>query len=299
MSLQKSTLRPGLLVSLKTSIRGNVSYNKRDLEAGVDPSGAVHTKWETERTIRDPQEHESAVKLRGQICSIIRRECSLSSFGLLCPEAKFDALESALKVARTLAEDFNSRAVVTRIGVFVIVGRVADSDVEAVRAINSEISDLIATMASAVKNLDAKAVREAANRIKAMGQMLSPEASKRAEEAIEIARKAARKIVAVGQTAATEIDQATVDQISACRAAFIDFEMDAGEIEAPTTQARGVDFQAMVVDPAAAPASTDPDAPALEAIDMSANITLEHPEVPDPFADLVAPSVPQLDMAEG
>ncbi len=32
MTMQTSTLRPGLLVSLKSASRGNVSYQKQDLE---------------------------------------------------------------------------------------------------------------------------------------------------------------------------------------------------------------------------------------------------------------------------
>lgn len=273
--IQTSTLRPGLLVSLKTTIRGNVSYKKQDLETGTDESGAHYAKWETERTIIDPIEHESAVKVRGQICSLVRRECSASTFGLLCPEAKLDSLELAVKVARRMARDYNDRAAVTRIGVFVIIGRVADSDVEAVRAINSEVSELISAMAAGVAALDAKAVRDAANRIKSIGQMLNPESAKRAQTAIDLARAAARKIVSAGEKAATEIDQATIDQIAACRAAFIDIDLPEMEIAAPDTVATDVGIGG----PELADPDRDPDHAEQEEIEA-------RKEASDPFADL-------------
>ena len=134
--LNHSTLRPGLLVSLKTSITGNVSYTKQTIEAEhVAADGAQLAKWETERKIADPAEHEAACVARGKASNAIRRVCSVTAFGLLCPESEGDKLEGAIAEARAVAEEFNSKAAMTRLGVYVITGRIAPDDVEAVKAI--------------------------------------------------------------------------------------------------------------------------------------------------------------------
>ncbi len=46
MPIQSTTLRPGLLVSFKTSIRGNVSYTKKTLESEhITDDGAQEARW--------------------------------------------------------------------------------------------------------------------------------------------------------------------------------------------------------------------------------------------------------------
>ena len=62
-----STLRPGLLVSLKTSIRGNVSYQTRDLEhEHAVAGGQTRARWETERTVANKAEIARAEALAGR-----------------------------------------------------------------------------------------------------------------------------------------------------------------------------------------------------------------------------------------
>ena len=84
--MEVSTLRNGLLVSLKTSVTGNVSYIKRDIETDhVTEDGHLAAKWETERTIVDPGEHEAAIKVRSKARALVTGVCVASAFGLLCP----------------------------------------------------------------------------------------------------------------------------------------------------------------------------------------------------------------------
>jgi hypothetical protein len=53
--MQTTTLRPGLLVSLKTSVTGNVLYARRDVEQEHTlDDGAKSATWETERTLGTP-----------------------------------------------------------------------------------------------------------------------------------------------------------------------------------------------------------------------------------------------------
>lgn len=244
MTMQTSTLRPGLLVSLKTSTRGNVSYEKTDLEDSrkQGKKGSVDVKrWETARTIADADEFERAKKARSGAVSAIRKVCAWSAFGLLCPESDAEDLETAIKEAREIVDQFNETAEITRVHVYVMVGKIAADDVEAVRAINSEVRDLMRDMTDGLKNLDVQTVRQAAQKAKSLGQMLTPEAEGRVTKAVELAREAARKIVKAGDEGAVEIDKRAIRKITEQRNSFVDLD-DAIEMKAPKAKVRRVDL---------------------------------------------------------
>lgn len=245
MTIQASTLRPGLLVALKSNITGNVKYAKTVIEADKQlADGARVAKWETERTITDAIEHEAATKIRSKARSLISAVCVQSAFGLLCPEDRGAELENAIIEARALTEEFNKTANITRINVYVMAGRIAPDDAEAVRAINSEIGDLFSTMEQGLASLDVERVRAAASRAKNVGQMLSPQAQERVKTAVEMARQAARRIVEAGDTGAKEIDELAIKRIAEARTLFLDLDMPAMEVEAPVAaQGRAVDLE--------------------------------------------------------
>lgn len=237
-----NTLRPGLLVSLKTQIKGGVDYRQKTIEAAHNTGGGSEKAvWETERTITDPVEYEAAKIARGKARSIVTAVCSQSAFGLLCPEVNAGVLEAAIADARKVVDAFNATAGLSRVSVYVITGKVASDDVEAVKAINSEVRDLLDTMASGVNNLDVKVIRDAAAKAKSLGSMLSPDAEARIQIAIDTARTAARKMVKAGEQAAQEIDRAAVRKIAEQRTAFLD--LDEGKaIAKPTSEARALDL---------------------------------------------------------
>ena len=240
--MRVSTLRPGLLVSLKTSMTGNVSYKVREIESDhLTPEGARRAAWETERVIEQPGEHEAGVKVRGKARSLITAICSPSTFGLLCREDNRDRLDAAVQEARALVEAYNETASVTAVSVNIIVGRVSPDDLEAVRAINGEVRELLEAMEAGLRRLDVQAVRDAANRARDLSAMLTPEAANKAAAAIEAARSAARRIVKAGEAAAVELDAATFRAIREGRAAFLDLD-GANEIAAPTVTGRALDL---------------------------------------------------------
>jgi len=236
---QVSTLRPGLLVSLKTSIKGNVSYFKTTIEGDhIKSDGSKEATWETTRKIVDPDEHERAQQARSKARHIVASVCSASEFGYLCPAEKKDKLDAAIAEARKVADEFNETATVSNVGIYIVCGRVEQSDVEAVRAINSEVRDLLDAMQDGLRNLDVKAVRAAAKKAKGLGQMLSDDASEKITTAIEAARKSAKAIVKAGEGAAVEIDNDTIKSIGQQRVAFLDLS-DTVEVEAPVNTGTG------------------------------------------------------------
>jgi len=241
MALNVSTLRPGYLVSLKTSVRGNVSYDKIVLDVDETADGSEKRRWETTRTIVDPAEHERAQKARTAASASIRRVCTQSAFGLLCPETEGDKLDAAIKQARAIVSTFNESAQLSRIAVYVIAGKIAADDVEAVKAINSEIRDLLAEMEEGLANLDVAKVRAAASKAKSVANMLSPESAARVQLAVDAARASATQLVKAGEQAAAEVDRATIRRIAEQRTAFLDLD-EMQEIKAVTEQGRALDL---------------------------------------------------------
>jgi hypothetical protein len=235
------TLRPGLLVSLKSSVSGNAQYIPHDRQVRIDSDGKEITEIETTRVIADPKEFKRAGEARSKARSIISSVCAKSNFGLLCPEKDRDALDKAIADARKVVEAFNATATLTNVNVYAIIGHIASDDVEAVRGISSEISDLLGRMEAGLKNLDVKAIRKAANEAKNVGQMLTPEAATRVQMAIDTARSAARKITKAGETAAAEIDLRAIRKVTEARTAFLDLG-EAAEVAAPRQTARALDL---------------------------------------------------------
>jgi hypothetical protein len=222
-----STIKPGLLVSIKSTVVGGVRYQRVDLDAdkAIDDDADV-SRWETTRVIEDKAEYEKATKCRSMALSLIRKVCSTTSFGLLCPNDQEGALDVAIAASRQLVENHNTDAVHTRVGVYVLKGRVASDDAEAARAITQEIAELTVKMDAGIKAFDPKAIRDAANRARELSSMLSEEAQEKIGGAIEQARKAARTIVKRIETEGEDRSLVMMDiqrgQIESARIAFLD-----------------------------------------------------------------------------
>lgn len=245
MTLATSTLRPGFLVSLKTTLRGGVHYVRRDLGIGEQEAEAAaaaageRTKWETERTINDPKEYKAARTARSKAAGLIRSVCSQSAFGLLCPEVDSAKLEAAIAAARQVVDDFNSSSSLSTISIFVLPGRVMPDDVEAVRAINSEIRELMAEMATGIEGKNVDAIREAATRVKGIGEMLSAEAQAKVQLAVETARKTA---INIKKDASLDVDVSAVRRLQDLSKSFLDMA-DMAEVAAPKVAAATLDLQ--------------------------------------------------------
>lgn len=243
---QTTTIRPGLLVSLSTHVKGNVSYKRTDIEEEhLTEDGAKKASWNQERTIADPAEFERAQKVASKIGSLIRGVCTKSAFHLLCPEGESAKLDAAITEAREMAEDFNRRASLTRVSFNIMTGRIAANERDAINSINAEVRDLLADMAQGVETMDVKRIREAADRAKEMGVMLADGPQARVNIAVEKARSAAREI----SKAAREGTEANVDRLAAVtitemRTSFLDFDDAAPLTTSAPVQGRALDLAA-------------------------------------------------------
>lgn len=248
MSLQTATLRPGRIIVLRTGIIGNVKYSKTILEPETDTAdGGQTARWETERVVANAAELKEATQVRSKVRQTIAGLCAQTSFGLLCSEDKGEALDAAVNEAVALADAFNAKAATTRINVYVIAGKVAADDVQAVRAINSEIRDLMEAMERGLQNLDVKTVRDAADKARSLGSMLSEDATGRVKDAIAVARKAASDIVKAAKIGSAEIDLASIRKITEARTQFLDLG-EATEVGTPIHEGRALDLMPIEIE---------------------------------------------------
>lgn len=244
--MKTSVLKPGLLVSLSVRVKGGVSYARRELAAGPTTNGEQVSRWETERTIHDPEEWERAGQARSLARSLVSGVCCPSTFGLLCPVSEEAALDAGVTEAREVAERFNASAAQSRVEVFVLVGRIAQDDAEAARAIGAEVRELLEAMQAGIKAADPEAIREAANKARAIGGMLTEDVGAKVDAAIAEARKAAREIVRrvakSGEQAAAVVGELNMRALDAARFAFLDTDAPReARPEAPA--ARGLDLE--------------------------------------------------------
>ena len=247
MTINTSVIRPGLLVSLKTVLRGGVQYQKQVIQPETAVGASTVASWNTTREIADADEHAAAVIARGKARAAITRACCASGFGLLCPTENETMLQAAIADALAIADAHNIMARHTRVDVYVIAGRIADNDEAAARAIATEIRDLIGAMEKGIRAADPVAIRAAADAARETAGMLSDETGRKVTDAIKQARAAAREIVRrvgkAGEVAADVIRDIKLDALQSARFAVLDIAGGESEIvqqlDAP---ARSVDL---------------------------------------------------------
>ena len=245
--MSMTVLRPGSIVVLKTKIEGGVSYSRTDLAAD-SAGGAAVERWETVKVTDDPEEHSRAVKVRGKAGNTIARICSKTAFGLLCSTQREASLAEAIGEARAMVAAFNDTANCTRLYLYVLQARIAETEGEAARAIASELRDILATMQEGISTADVALVRKAAGKAKQLGGMLDASAGAIVTRAIDEARDVAKQIVKLskekGDAVAAFIDTVNLKAISEARFAFLDMEAPIAPTgdALPAVDARGLDL---------------------------------------------------------
>lgn len=197
LQLRQTIIKPGVMVGLRSSVSGGVHYDRIDLDVGDAADPNVHrTRWQTTKTVADPDEHERAEKARSRARAEIAKVCSASTwFGLLCPEDREAELDAAIERAKEIADAHNKTATFTRVSLCVLKGRIASSDRQANQSIAREISTLVDQMRDGIDRLDPKAVRDAADGARDLLAMLDSSQEETLSQAVAQARKAARDIV--------------------------------------------------------------------------------------------------------
>lgn len=218
-------LRPGVLVVMSTSIKGNKSYIVDQVEdEHTDAEGQLRAKWETTKLIADPVEHKLAVQTRGKVRSLITGVCVKSDFGYICPDERKDELQKRIDEAEKLTDAFNENSELSQLKFYVLRGQVAQDDVQAARALSSELQELVEKMQDGFAKMDADGVRDAANKMVSIGQMLSPDAKRQVDGTVKAVRAMCRQIKKAGDEIAIEIDDVVLDKLAAARTSFLNVD---------------------------------------------------------------------------
>lgn len=227
--MNRTTMKPGYMVSLKTSITGNVSYKRVDLDKSRDGSQEVE-KWETTRFCMDGPEYDRAKEIRGKARNMVIGVCVSTSYATLCPIDREADLESAIQQAEALVSQFNREAVHTRIGFYPLAVLVESDNERATRAITAEVRELLDKMTAGIQSFDKDSIRDAADRAKAIGQMLDSSKQEQVNAAVDAARKAARQITKAikeaGENARLVIGEINAAPIAVARFSFLDVDAD-------------------------------------------------------------------------
>jgi hypothetical protein len=227
-------VKAGVLVSLKTRNRGNISYWKDTVQYPTAmPGGAIESEWNTRKRVADPEEQKEAERVRDKAKDYIRGICARTEHGLLCPLEDKQELIDRIAEARGWVEEFNATAARNHVKVSVVLGEVLQDDVEATRAIFGEIEEFLDEMAVGMAELDVKKVRDICARAVNMNQMLDGESSATLELVIKTARAACTRIVKAGNEVGNEVERNTVRLIRNARTQFLDLD-DVGAYTAPS-----------------------------------------------------------------
>lgn len=277
------TLRPSILVVLRTTVTGGVTYDRTDLDTGEAPMpGVSRRRWVTDCTIMDPEEHERAGKVRSAARSLFTRICVDAPLGLMLPltiteegedadiaraQAQVDVVEAE---ARALIATHNDIAKHTHITLesstftFSSPAQAARNE----RALRTEIARLMDLMEVGISKADPKVIQGAADRARELAQILGEEAKGVATAAIEQARKARsailKRIIKEGEDAQTVVMGISRGMIASARTAFLDFDDAPVTAEAPMGAQRSLDLSAVEVGEVA-PEVVPDIAPAVEA----------------------------------
>lgn len=232
-------IRPGMLVTLSTAIRGGVTYEREDLGEERRPDGAEVEEWRTVKVTVDPEEHEEAVRVRSRVRSLMKSACVSTPFGFVCPVDDLPALDAAQAEADRLVREFNAGATHCEVRYASLRGEIAENAREAIEAIRSEIGALLRDYEDTIRAGDIRSARDIATRATQMNRLLEQESagSGRLADAIREGRKIARLIVKRvekgGEELADVLAEANLSPVSQARFAFLqEYELSEPESDA-------------------------------------------------------------------
>jgi len=154
------------------------------------------------------------------------------------------AMESEWITRKQLVGAFNQTAVYSHVKLHVYPLEVRADDVEATRAIFSEIEEFMADMAEGMAELDTKKVRAICDKAVNLNRMLDGEASEKLELVVKVARAACTRIVKAGGEIGGEMERNTIRLIKSARTQFLDVESPSTTVARPvsTGAARALDL---------------------------------------------------------
>lgn len=220
-------LKPSILVALKGAVNGGITYNRVEMGREVAGDGSERIEWKTTKHVADPKELATADAYRNKAKTAIKRVCARTPWGLICPNAKEAELMEAIEQAHQLAAEFNSNhANHTEVTISVFLGRVAENDAEAAKAVRLELTTLLEQAERAASSGHVQQMRDLAKQGAQLEKLLEDgtDAKGALGQAIKGLRKVARDVVRLvekkGEDMATVLTEDALKPVSEARFAF-------------------------------------------------------------------------------
>lgn len=221
-------LRPGFLVCFSTRVENGVEHLKSQVREEVLPDGAVRKEWQAATIIHDPEEFKAVSVLRSRVRNIMKGVTTNTGFALMCPREDEQRLSAAITEMDALALGWNETSKVYKLRVSTVLAEIAENKADAIKAIKSEVVDLLARMEAATRAGSVRDIRAAANEAAQKVALLDLESEDGDDEiaqALAVARGVARKIVKRvekgGEDLAAVLEQQNLEPIAAARLRFI------------------------------------------------------------------------------
>lgn len=226
-------IKPGILVSMKTSVGGGIVYERTDL-SDEKVGTSETTRWETVKIVNDVEDFNRAGVVRGEASAMIRKVCIKSAFGLICLSTNEAELQKAIAEAMQMCNNYNRSGVnKSFVRINVLQGRIADNDAEASRGIAQEMMDIIDQMKQGIVNFDVRSIRDAAGKAREVSKILEGQEAEVVANAVAAARKAARMIAKRvekgGEEALVVFRDLQLGPIDIARFAFMDPEVQSNQ----------------------------------------------------------------------
>lgn len=221
-------LRPAILVSLATSVKGGSTSERLDLDAHLEGASKVE-KWQTTKTVFDPEEHRRAGETRKSIRRLFEGVARWTPFGLVVELEREAELREAVAQAEALAAEFNAGATHSRVKFSWLPARIdqGGNAADAVIAIRQEIGGLMEDLERASRAGEVESIRDISNRATSLGKLLaegSPGTGQlgvAVEEARRVARAVVRRVEKAGERLEDVLTESNLAPVSAARFLFL------------------------------------------------------------------------------
>lgn len=209
-------------------VDGGVKYERVELGAQLDATGAEIIRYQTTRITPDPEEFKAATQTRLKARGLVRGACIQSPFGMVCATADLPRLEEALATGKTLVDEFNAQAKTCKVRMAYLMGQIAQNEADAVASVRAETQALLQDLEAAIGDGNVESIRDLCGRASSMEKMLAQKTKGRdaLSQAIaasrKVAREIAKRVVKQGEALAAVLEEANIAPIATARFAFGD-----------------------------------------------------------------------------
>jgi hypothetical protein len=254
------TFPSSLLIINKLSVEKGVHYAIKQLETDTPGETGTTTRWETTKTVDDPEERKRGINLVERLNTHIRKttEGVKCSFGIVAPMKAEEVLDEVNSYVKREVNEFNATARFTHIEFRPMVVKLASDDERAMKAMSEQITGTLDELQSAMDKFDIKNVRAVVSKLVGFDKIIPNGRGKAITDLIKTVRKQASAFIKSAgekvndmEAAKAQIDASVVD-----RARFAVFAAPGETVDTASLGLKTVDAGrfAPITSPVASPA---------------------------------------------